>query len=61
MVGGQCGQSGQKLHEITKSTFLGQSSGGQWGGANILGSWVEFPPLVETLPHMIREIQAVIP
>ena len=30
------------------------------GQANILGSGVEFPPLVETLPHMMGEIQALI-
>ena len=41
--------------------FWGKAVGDNGGGANILGSWVEFPPLVETLPHMIREIQAVIP
>ena len=62
MVGGQFRQSGRNLHEITKSTFLGQSSGGNMGlgQANILGSGVEFPSLVETLPLMMGEIQALI-
>ena len=62
MVGGQFRQSGRNSHEITKSIFLGQSSGGNMGlgQANILGSGVEFPSLVETLPLMMGEIQALI-